>query len=210
MKSVFTKLISLALLGFILLSSSSCSRAKKYVVLNTNMGKIKIELYPRMAPKTVDNFLELVDSDFYDGKIFHRVIKDFMIQTGGINMDGINEDVGYLIPDEINPKSLGMSDQEILALEAQGYRYYTHFDSIPFEKGVLGMANRGPNTNSSQFFIVTAQEGAPWLNGKHTAFARVIKGLSVVDAIAQVPTNEGDRPKRRIYIKKAYRTSWPW
>ena len=210
MKNKQYKFLSIILLFLSLVLFSSCSSGKKYVVLSTNLGKIKIELYPRMAPKTVDNFLELVSSDFFDGKIFHRVIKDFMIQTGGINMDSINEDVGYLIPDEINPKSLGMSDEEILALEAQGYRYYTHFDSILLERGVLGMANRGPNTGSSQFFIITAQDGTPRLNGKHTAFARVIKGMKVVDAIAEEPTNEGDRPKRRIFIKKAYRTAWPW
>lgn len=210
MKNKYHKLLSIVFLVLSLVFLSSCSSGKKYVVLRTNMGNIKMELYPRLAPKTVDNFLKLVGSDFYDNKIFHRVIKDFMIQTGGINMEGINEDVGYLIPDEINPKALGMSDSEILALEAQGYRYYTHFNSISLERGVVAMANRGPNTGSSQFFIITASEGTPWLNGKHTAFARIIKGMSVVDAIAEEPTNEGDRPKRRIFIKKAYRTSWPW
>jgi cyclophilin family peptidyl-prolyl cis-trans isomerase len=210
MQSKQYQLLSVLMVFLMVFVFSSCSGGKKYVVLSTNLGKIKMELYPRMTPKTIDNFLELVGSDFYDNKIFHRVIKDFMIQTGGINMEGINEDVGYLIPDEINPKSLGMSDQEILALEAQGYRYYTHFNSISLERGVVAMANRGPNTGSSQFFIITANEGTPWLNGKHTAFARVIKGMSVVDAISEEPTNEGDRPKRRIYIKKAYRTFWPW
>lgn len=197
-------------LSLFFITMTACSGGKKYVVLQTNVGKITLEVYPELAPRTVENFLELVNSGFYDDKIFHRVIEDFMIQTGGINVDGINEDVGYLIPDEINPISLGMSNEEILALEAQGYRYYTHFNSILLERGVVAMANRGPNTGSSQFFIITAQEGTPWLNGKHTAFGRVIKGMHIVDEISRTETNEGGRPLRRMIIRKAYNTSWSW
>ncbi len=204
-----TKLVTVFLL-FTFLFASSCSPSKKRVILITNMGKIKMELYSQIAPETVNNFLELVKSGFYNQKIFHRVIEDFMIQTGGINFDGISEDVGYFIPDEINPLSLGMSNEEILALEAKGYRYYTHFESLLLERGVIAMANRGPNSGSSQFFIITAPEGTPWLNGRHTAFGKVIKGMDVVDAISKVPVNDGHRPIRRIFIRRAYITLWPW
>ena len=178
--------------------------------MQTNVGNIKIELYPQHAPETVDNFIFLVESGYYNDKIFHRVIEDFMIQAGGITKEGLSDDVGYFISDEINPISLGLSKDEIVALEKQGYRFTLDLQSIPLERGVLGMANRGPSTSNCQFFIVTAEEGTPWLNGRHTAFGRVIKGMEVVDKISRQETNEGDRPIRRMIIRRAYTTRWPW
>ncbi len=203
-------LLMVVLIIVVLIATLLFLNAKKYVVMNTTVGSIKIELYPQYAPQTVDNFIFLVESGYFNNKIFHRVIEDFMIQAGGITKDGISDDVGYFIPDEINPISLGLSKDEILALEARGYRFTVDLQSIPLERGVLGMANRGPATSNCQFFIVTAQEGTPWLNGRHTAFGKVIKGMEVVDEISRQETNEGHRPIRRMIIRRSYTTRWPW
>ena len=184
------------------------------VVLETTMGNIKIELYPEAAPFTVNNFRRLVKDGFYDGKIFHRVIDDFMIQTGGYNQGEEMEDsVGYAFKDEINPKALGLSDTEISTLEEEGYKFDYTLPSIKLERGVVAMANAGPNTNGSQFFIITAKDGTPWLNGKHTAFGRVVQGMDVCDKIQKVETYKNpddlydpknDRPLADVVITKAY------
>ena len=134
--------------------------------MHTTEGPIELELYDDAAPKTVANFKKLAGDGFYDGIIFHRVIPDFMIQGGCPQGTGTGGP-GYTFEDEIN-------DHKVV-------------------RGALAMANAGPNTNGSQFFIVTT-ERAPWLDGKHTVFGRVTSGMDAVDAIEAVPTDAGDRP----------------
>jgi len=134
--------------------------------MNTSMGTIALEFFDDDAPKTVANFRKLAGDGFYDGIIFHRVIPDFMIQGGcpdGIGTGG----PGYTFEDEFN-------DHKVV-------------------RGALAMANAGPNTNGSQFFIVTV-DAAPWLDGKHTVFGQVTAGMDAVDAIESTPTGPQDRP----------------
>ena len=140
--------------------------------LHTNAGPITIEFFDDDAPKTVENFRKLASEGFYDGLTFHRVIKDFMIQ-GGCPQGSGTGGPGYTFEDEINQHKI------------------VH--------GALAMANSGPNTNGSQFFIVTA-EACPWLDGKHTVFGRVTGGLDVVDELEAVPTDGADRPTEPIGI----------
>ena len=140
--------------------------------LHTNHGPVAVELFDEDAPKTVDNFLKLSRDGYYDGLIFHRVIKDFMIQGGCPEGTGTGGP-GYTFPDEIN--------------------------SHRVVHGALAMANAGPDTNGSQFFIVTAR-ACPWLDGKHTVFGRVRDGQDVVDSLERVPTDASDRPTRTIGI----------
>jgi cyclophilin family peptidyl-prolyl cis-trans isomerase len=142
--------------------------------LHTNHGAMVVELFDEDAPKTVDNFLKLSKDGYYDGLVFHRVIKDFMIQGGCPEGTGTGGP-GYEFEDEIN-------DHKIV-------------------RGALAMANRGPDTNGSQFFIVTAEE-APWLDGKHTVFGRVAEGMDSVDAIEAVETGAQDRPADPVLIEK--------
>jgi len=142
--------------------------------LQTNHGAIRVELYDDDAPKTVENFLKLARDGFYDGVVFHRVIPDFMIQGGDPTGTG-RGGPGYQFEDEIN-------DHKVV-------------------RGALAMANAGPNTNGSQFFIVTTQE-ASWLDGKHTVFGHVADGMDVVDAISDVETDAGDRPHRDVVIER--------
>ncbi len=125
-----------------------------------------LELFDDEAPKTVANFQKLAGEGFYDGLIFHRVIRDFMIQGGCPEGTGTGGP-GYTFEDEINEHKV--------------------------ERGALAMANAGPDTNGSQFFIVTT-EAAPWLDGKHTVFGRVTDGMDQVDEIESTPTAAGDRP----------------
>ena len=134
--------------------------------MHTSHGTIALELYDDDAPKTVANFRKLAGEQFYDGVIFHRVIDGFMIQ-GGCPLGNGTGGPGYTFADE--------------------------FNEHPVIRGVLAMANSGPNTNGSQFFIVTADR-APWLDGKHTVFGRVTDGMGTVDAIEGVRTGAGDRP----------------
>jgi peptidyl-prolyl cis-trans isomerase B (cyclophilin B) len=144
------------------------------VTLHTNHGPVTVELFDEDAPKTVENFLKLSGDGFYDGVIFHRIIKDFMIQGG--DPDGIGTGgPGYTFEDEIN-------DHKV-------------------ERGALAMANAGPNTNGSQFFIVTTRS-APWLDGKHTVFGRVSEGMDSVDAIEGVETGAQDRPVESVVIER--------
>ncbi|HYX85869.1 MAG TPA: peptidylprolyl isomerase [Gaiellales bacterium] len=142
--------------------------------IETTMGAIELELYAEDAPKTVENFSRLAGDRFYDGLIFHRVIPDFMIQGGCPRGDGTG-DPGYKFEDEINDHAI--------------------------ERGTLAMANAGPNTNGSQFFIVTA-EATPWLDGKHTAFGRVTAGQDVVDAISGVDRDARDRPREPVTMSR--------
>jgi peptidyl-prolyl cis-trans isomerase B (cyclophilin B) len=142
--------------------------------IHTNHGAIEVELFDDDAPKTVENFRKLAADGFYDGLIFHRVIKDFMIQGGcpqGLGTGG----PGYTFEDEIN-------DHKVV-------------------RGALAMANAGPNTNGSQFFIVTVPE-AGWLDGKHTVFGEVTSGMDVVDAIEGLPTDARDRPNPEARMER--------
>jgi cyclophilin family peptidyl-prolyl cis-trans isomerase len=142
--------------------------------MHTNHGPIEIELYDSDAPKTVDNFLKLSRDGYYDGLIFHRVIPDFMIQGGCPEGTGTGGP-GYEFEDEINEHKI--------------------------ERGAFAMANRGPDTNGSQFFIVTT-EAAPWLDGKHTVFGKVTSGMEAVDAIEGGGTGPGDRPVEDAKIER--------
>ena len=141
--------------------------------MHTNHGPIEIELFDEDAPKTVENFRKLAGDGFYDGVIFHRVIKDFMIQGGDPTGTGTGGP-GYTFEDEVN-------DHKIV-------------------RGALAMANAGPNTNGSQFFIVTTG-AAPWLDGKHTVFGEVTEGMDVVDRIEGTRTDRADRPVEPIRIE---------
>jgi peptidyl-prolyl cis-trans isomerase B (cyclophilin B) len=140
--------------------------------MNTTEGAITFELFDEDAPKTVENFRKLSSEGFYDGLTFHRVIKDFMIQGGCPRGTGTGGP-GYTFEDEIN-------QHKIL-------------------RGALAMANAGPDTNGSQFFIVTA-DSCPWLDGKHTVFGRATAGMDVVDRLEGVATDDADRPTEQIAI----------
>jgi peptidyl-prolyl cis-trans isomerase B (cyclophilin B) len=141
--------------------------------MQTNHGPIEIELFPDDAPKTVENFVKLSRDGFYDGVIFHRVIPDFMIQGG-------------------DPTGTGSG--------GPGYQFEDEFNNRKVERGALAMANAGPNTNGSQFFIVTA-DACPWLDGKHTVFGRVTSGMDVVDTISGLDTDGRDRPRSDVTIE---------
>ena len=142
--------------------------------LHTNHGPVVVELFDEDAPKTVENFRKLSSDGFYDGLSFHRVIKDFMIQ-GGCPLGTGTGGPGYQFEDEPNQHRV--------------------------VRGALAMANSGPNTNGSQFFIVTTDE-APWLDGKHTVFGKVTAGMEAVDAIEGLPTAAGDRPEEPAIIER--------
>jgi cyclophilin family peptidyl-prolyl cis-trans isomerase len=142
--------------------------------MHTSQGPIVVELFDDDAPKTVDNFLKLSRDGYYDGLIFHRVIQDFMIQGGCPEGTGTGGP-GYEFEDEINEHKI--------------------------VRGALAMANRGPDTNGSQFFIVTT-DAAPWLDGKHTVFGRVGDGMDAVDAIESVETGAQDRPVEPVVIER--------
>jgi cyclophilin family peptidyl-prolyl cis-trans isomerase len=141
----------------------------------TNHGTFKIELFEQRAPTTTKNFVDLTEKNFYDGVVFHRVIDGFMIQGGDPQGTG-RGGPGYTIPDEFHPE---------LKHDAPG---------------VLSMANAGPNTGGSQFFITLAP--TPWLDGKHAVFGRVVDGMDVVRAIGAVATGAGDRPREDVVIEK--------
>jgi peptidyl-prolyl cis-trans isomerase B (cyclophilin B) len=142
--------------------------------LHTSEGTIELELAPEDAPKTVANFTRLAGEGFYDGLAFHRVIPDFMIQGGCPKGDGTGGP-GYTFEDEAN--------------------------DLRVVRGALAMANAGPNTNGSQFFIVTA-DACPWLDGKHTVFGRVVAGQDVVDRISQVDRDARDRPQTAVTVDR--------
>lgn len=174
------------------------------VEITTSKGKIVVELYPDAAPKAVENFVTHAANGYYDGLIFHRVIQDFMIQTG-------------------DPEGTGMGGESIW-----GEPFEDEFsENHPHRKGALSMANSGPSTNGSQFFIVQASEvtedmiaqmesaqfpaetielykehgGTPWLDNKHTVFGQVVEGMEVVDAIAEVPVDGSAKPTEEIKIE---------
>ncbi|WP_285768209.1 peptidylprolyl isomerase [Peribacillus sp. SI8-4] len=177
---------------------------EKAVIMQTTLGDIKIKLFPELAPKTVENFLTHAENGYYEGIIFHRVIKDFMLQGG-------------------DPTGTGMGGESIW-----GAPFEDEFSMQLFNlRGALSMANAGPGTNGSQFFVVQAQHvdsrmgeqmkqagypeeiisaymekgGTPWLDHKHSVFGQVIEGMDVVDAIADVETVAGDKPAVDVVIK---------
>lgn len=184
------------------------SKGEKIAVMKTNMGDIKIRLFPEIAPKAVENFISHSQDGYYDGLIFHRVIKDFMIQGGDPTGTGRGGESIY-----------GSSFEDEFDLSARNYR------------GALSMANAGPNTNGSQFFIVQAKNvdeglisqmveladrgfpqevtenykkvgGTPWLDFKHTVFGQVFEGMDVVDAIAGVKVGPQDKPVDDVIIER--------
>ena len=142
--------------------------------IHTNHGAIEIDLFDDDAPKTVENFRKLAGDGFYDGTIFHRVIKDFMIQGG-------------------DPTGTGTG--------GPGYTFEDEFNDHKIVRGALAMANAGPNTNGSQFFVVTT-EAAPWLDGKHTVFGEVTSGMDAVDSIENAPTGARDKPQDDAVIER--------
>lgn len=184
------------------------AKGEKIAVMKTNMGDIKIRLFPEVAPKAVENFINHSENGYYDGLIFHRVINDFMIQGGDPTGTGRGGESIY-----------GHSFEDEFDLSARNYR------------GALSMANAGPNTNGSQFFIVQAKNvdgglisqmeeladrgfpeavtenykkvgGTPWLDFKHTVFGQVFEGMEVVDAIAAVKVGAQDKPVHDVIIEK--------
>lgn len=160
----------------------SVSDENPVAVMETNFGEIKLELFKNDAPKTVANFIKLVNTDFYDNTKFHRVIKDFMIQGG-----------------DPNSKDDDWSDD---GRGGPGYAFEDEINSHKIVRGVIAMANAGPDTNGSQFFILT-KTSAPWLDGMHTVFGKVIEGMGVVDKIENVKTDKlrGDHPIEDVVIK---------
>ncbi len=222
------------------------------IVIKTTKGDITLELFAAGAPRTVENFIGLAEGKkaftdpetgkkatrpFYDGLIFHRVIKDFMIQ-GGCPLGTGRGGPGYRFPDEINAKALGLDKKKIQrpgrglvmavardmgvqnqaefnekkaeiirrisdmtrmeAYELQGYEYDDALSSHPPVRGVIAMANSGPNTNGSQFFINLVD--TPWLAGKHTVFGKVIDGMETVDAIGEVSVDRSHKPNKDVKI----------
>lgn len=223
-------------------------------VVDTSLGTIKIELFRHAAPKTVENFIDLVEKDFYTGIIFHRVIEEFMIQTGDPQGDGTGGP-GYSFEDEMDAGALGLDEMKALdengaphpwlglrsqdefnalvlgplfqemgidsqekldakreeferrlfaltvkdVYENMGYVYQRGLPSYPPKKGYVAMANRGPNTNGSQFFVNLVD--TPWLTGKHTVFGKVIDGMNIVENIGSVPTDESSKPLTPVVIE---------
>lgn len=147
----------------------------RYAVIETNMGTMKLELFEDKAPITTGNFISLAQKGFYDGLIFHRVIDEFMIQGGDPSGNGTGGP-GYTIKDEFNPM-----------LRHDG-------------PGILSMANAGPNTGGSQFFITLVK--TPWLDGKHAVFGKVVEGMDVLKAIGKVKTGANDRPREDVVMQK--------
>lgn len=190
MKNIFKSLfICFVIFSFAFSQDESAKQKEKkaeatknpVVIIETNMGNIELELYAKKTPKTVENFLGLVRKGYYDGVIFHRVIDNFMIQGG-------------------DPTGTGRGGESIWGREFEDeIRPELKHDS----PGILSMANRGPNTNTSQFFITLVP--TPWLDGRHTVFGKVIKGMDVVQAIGKVKTTKpGDRPEKDVVMKKVY------
>ncbi|MFA6760478.1 MAG: peptidylprolyl isomerase [Sulfuricurvum sp.] len=171
--------IALLFINFVV----SASDLDKNVVFETTQGDIEFVLYPDVAPLTVENFTTHVKNGYYDGVLFHRIIKDFMIQGG-------------------DPTGTGSGGESIW-----GKSFKDEFKNLTFDKvGLLAMANRGPHTNGSQFFITTAL--APWLNGRHTIFGEITKGsfgtLKKLEAVATNGQRGGDRPLEEQKIIRAY------
>ena len=177
----YLRFLILFLISILTLNAKESVMKKEPIVcLETNQGMIEIKLFVDVAPKACENFLSLVKNHYYDGIIFHRVIKDFMIQTG-------------------DPTGTGRGGQSIWKKPFQDeFRADVAFD----KEGILAMANAGPNSNGSQFFITTIK--TPWLNMHHTIFGEVIKGMDIVKKIENVKTGLMDKPENTQKIIKAY------
>ncbi len=190
---------------------------KHTVTFQTSKGDIAVMLDADAAPKTVTNFVTLAKQGYYDDLTFHRVIADFMIQGGdpeGTGQGGTSI-FGDVFEDEINAESYDLHTKKLSDFtddalpedakdwtlqqyyEAQGYVYDDSLDSLPMTRGALAMANRGPNTNGSQFFIIQS-ESTPWLEGKHTVFGTVTDGLDVLDVIGKVATGAAGKPLEAV------------
>lgn len=153
------------------------------VTLKTNFGEIELELYPEKAPITVENFVKLGNDNFYDGTRFHRVIEDFMIQGG-------------------DPLSKDSSQIAFWGTGGPDYKFDDEINDIKLVQSVIAMANAGPNTNGSQFFIITAEE-TPWLQGQHTGFGKVVNGMDVVMQIQQVEVEpQTSRPINDVILEE--------
>lgn len=180
--------VNVILLSLMIAGGLSCAQEEKInqsggnpvVILETNQGNIEVKLFPKEAPKTCENFIGLVEKGYYNGLIFHRVIKNFMLQGG-------------------DPTGTGRGGESLW-----GGKFEDEVSvNLEFDRpGLLAMANAGPNTNGSQFFITTAK--TPWLNMKHTIFGEVISGMEVVTKIENTSTGPGDRPAQEQKILKAY------
>lgn len=177
-KTVF--MMFMLLVPFTLLTKAQGEEMPTTVVFQTNQGDVELKLYPNEAPKAVENFVGLIKKGYYDGLIFHRVIKNFMIQGG-------------------DPEGTGRGGESLW-----GGKFNDEFSpNLVFDhQGMLAMANAGPNSNGSQFFITTAP--TPWLNNKHTIFGEVVKGYESVAAIENTITGPGDKPVEDQKIIKAY------
>lgn len=192
---------------------------KHTVTISTSLGDMEVELDADAAPRTVTNFVTLAKAGYYDGLIFHRVIPEFMIQGGdpeGLGTGG-ESIYGPDFEDEINAESYGLHTKALADLSAnplpdemkdltlqqyyelEGYVYDSSLTSLPMVKGALAMANRGPNTNGSQFFIIQADK-TPWLEGKHTVFGNVTDGMDIVDAIVAVERGAQDKPVEDVVM----------
>lgn len=174
----------LILLAVAIFINTGCGKVEageeKIVILETNQGEVEIKLMPKVAPKACENFIALVEKGYYEGIIFHRVIKDFMIQGGDPTGTGTGGSSiwGKPFSDEVSP-------------------------DVKFDRpGLLAMANSGPNTNGSQFFITTVPTS--WLNMRHSIFGEVISGYSVVEKIENVPTDSSNKPLKEQKIIRAY------
>jgi len=177
----FVSLFLVAIFPFFNIQTQENQPVKNSVVtIETSVGTIEVTLMPEVAPKTCENFLGLVEKKYYDGVVFHRIIKNFMIQGG-------------------DPTGTGAGGESLW-----GKMFGDEFSSdVKFDKpGLLAMANRGPGTNGSQFFITTAS--TPWLNSRHTIFGEVTKGLDIVKKMESVQTDSRDRPVETVKIIKAY------
>jgi len=192
---------------------------KHTVVIETTEGDITLELDADVAPKTVTNFVMLAQTGVYDQLTFHRVIPDFMIQGGDPNGNGTGGSsiYGDSFEDEINAESYDLhtrmlkdevGDQPLPEelqnatiqeyLELQGYKFNPKLNSLPMTYGAIAMANSGPNTNGSQFFIIQKKDGTEWLQGKHTVFGNVTAGMEVLDAIANLERDANDMPLKPV------------
>ncbi len=147
----------------------------------TSKGEFTVEFFQGLGTSTIKNFVSLVENGFYDGTKFHRVIQNFMIQGG-------------------DPLSKGF-EESLYGTGGPGYSFKDEINTVPLVRGVLAMANRGPNTNGSQFFVITA-DATPHLQGKHTAFGRIVHGMEVVEAISKVKTKPGDIPVTPVVVDR--------
>ncbi len=187
MKKLPGLILILIVAGGILFLASKSQSPKNimnpHIILATTEGDIELELYADKAPETVKNFLKLAQSGFYDGTLFHRVIPNFMIQGG----DPLTKS---------DPKNWA-----IHGTGGPGYKFADEPNDVKLTRGVLAMANSGPNTNGSQFFIITAP-ATDWLQGKHTAFGKVVGGLEMVTKIENTKRDQNDHPLADIKIEK--------